>query len=141
MTLYAETSSVLAWLLQGPSGETVQEMLAAGEVIVTSELTLVECDRVLLRSVATGASTSTEAAELQRILGDVVATWNIQPLHAATIHRARQSFPDDRIRALDAIHLASAITARLSLGDVEILSLDGRIRENAVALDFGVMPA
>lgn len=55
MILYAESSAVLAWLLGEEMGEPVRQLLAAAEGVVTSELTLLECDRVLHRSVAGSA--------------------------------------------------------------------------------------
>ncbi len=131
---------MLAWLLEEPTGATIESVLADGGV-VTSALTLVECDRVLLRTIANDAVTATRVADLQRILGDVAGMWSIQQIDASTIERARQSFPEDGIRALDAIHLASALTARSIVGDLDALSLDDRFRRNAKRLGFRVLPA
>jgi len=60
---------------------------------------------------------------------------------AGVVERARGSFSDDQIRSLDAIHLASALAARENVGELELVSLDGRIRSNATALGFRVLPA
>ncbi|HXH07107.1 MAG TPA: type II toxin-antitoxin system VapC family toxin [Vicinamibacterales bacterium] len=54
MRLYAESSAVLAWLLDEPDGVTVRERLARAEIVVASDLTLIECERVLLRAGALG---------------------------------------------------------------------------------------
>ncbi len=48
MNLYAESSAVLAWLLDEPTAPGVRRLLGEAEVIVASDLTLIECDRVLL---------------------------------------------------------------------------------------------
>ena len=50
MRLYAESSAVLAWLFGEPVGDVAREALAGAEMVLASELTLVECDRVLLRA-------------------------------------------------------------------------------------------
>ncbi|MEN8148606.1 MAG: hypothetical protein ABFS86_02215 [Planctomycetota bacterium] len=42
--------------------------------------------------------------------------------------------------SLDALHLAMALRARASAPDLEVLSLDRRIRENARALGLVVTP-
>jgi uncharacterized protein with PIN domain len=52
VTLYAESSAVLAWLPDEPTAPAVRRLLGEAEVIVASDLTLIECDRVLLRAVA-----------------------------------------------------------------------------------------
>jgi len=40
----------LAWLLDETSGPEVRQLLAAAEAVAASDLTLIECDRVLLRA-------------------------------------------------------------------------------------------
>ena len=50
-------------------------------------------------------------------------------------------FPGEPIRALDAIHLATALVIRDIYPDLRVLSLDQRVRQNAVALGFEVVPA
>lgn len=139
MTIYAESSAVLAWLLDEPDSAAIGSVLD-DDAVVTSALTLVECDRVLLRTAATHAASTPKVALLRRTLGEVAAMWSIQAIDAATIERARQPFPDDAIRALDAIHLASALTARSAIGDLDVLSLDDRFRRNAAALGFRLLP-
>ncbi len=52
MSLYAESSAVLAWLLDEDAAQTVLDLLAAEQAIIASDLTLVECDRALHRAVA-----------------------------------------------------------------------------------------
>ncbi len=45
------------------------------------------------------------------------------------------------IRSLDAIQLATVLVLRDIQPDLRILSLDRRVRENAVALGFEILPA
>ncbi|HUP51077.1 MAG TPA: hypothetical protein VM198_01275 [Longimicrobiales bacterium] len=49
-TLYAESSAVLAWLLGDDRGDEVGRALADARGVVASELTRVECERVLIRA-------------------------------------------------------------------------------------------
>jgi hypothetical protein len=57
------------------------------------------------------------------------------------IDRARQPFPKEPVRALDALHLSSALVARAAIPDVVVLSLGAIVRENARALGFDLVPA
>jgi uncharacterized protein with PIN domain len=54
VTLYVETSAVLAWLFDEADGAAVRARPANAEVVVASEVTLIECDRVLIRAAALG---------------------------------------------------------------------------------------
>ena len=51
MNVYAESSAVLAWLLGEEAGRPVRQVLRRAELVMASDLTLVECDRVLIRAV------------------------------------------------------------------------------------------
>jgi hypothetical protein len=53
---------------------------------------------------------------------------------------AREELPVEPVRALDAIHLASARLFHADLNDVSILSFDHRIRANAPALGIALIP-
>jgi PIN domain nuclease of toxin-antitoxin system len=50
VNLYAESSAVLAWLLLEREGSRVDRLLTAAESVISSDLTLIECDRALLRA-------------------------------------------------------------------------------------------
>lgn len=52
--LYAESSAVLAWLLGEARGEAVSQALAAASHVVASDLTVIECERVLIRAWSAG---------------------------------------------------------------------------------------
>ncbi len=64
---------MLSWLLDEPTAPEVRRLLGAAEVIIASDLTLIECDRVLLRAVALKELTEAEAADRtssrQRLIG------------------------------------------------------------------------
>jgi predicted nucleic acid-binding protein len=140
MNLYAESSAVIAWLLGEPSGKAVRSVLAAAEAVVSSDLTLVECDRVLIRAVALGKISEAQAADRRAALGAAAARWHILKLSGEVVERARRPFPQEPIRTLDSLHLSSALMARSVLPGLELLCLDERIRENALALGFKTHP-
>ena len=50
MNVYAESSAVLAWLLGEEASPRVRDVLASAVLVMASDLTLIECDRVLLAS-------------------------------------------------------------------------------------------
>ncbi len=50
MRVYVESSAVLAWLLGEPIGDVVLKHLANAEAIFTSAITLLECERALIRA-------------------------------------------------------------------------------------------
>jgi hypothetical protein len=56
------------------------------------------------------------------------------------VERARQPFPGEPIRAMDAIHLASALTARSAIVGLMFLSLDDRVRKAGKKLGLGIIP-
>ena len=66
MRIYAESSAVLAWLLGEDAAPTVREILGRAELVIASDLTLLECDRVLIRAVALGEINEAAAADRRR---------------------------------------------------------------------------
>ena len=141
MTLYAETSAVLAWLLGEKSGEAIRTVLRNADLVVASDLTVIECDRALLRSVHTGSRSEADAASRRGHLSAAAAAWHMLRLHPDVVERARQPFPVEPIRTLDALHLASALSARAAVPGLSVLALDTRVRENARELGFQLIPS
>lgn len=140
MSLYAESSAVLAWLLDEESAAGIRALLAAQEIIVVSDLTLIECDRVLHRAVALGELTEADAADRRAHLATAAAHWTVLRIGPEVFERARQSFPGQPVRTLDAIHLASLLVARSAISGLALLSLDARVRVAAAALGIQLQP-
>jgi predicted nucleic acid-binding protein len=136
MRLYAESSAVLTWLLGDTRDEDVRGCLASAELVIASDLTLVECDRVLIRAVALGELTEADAASRRADLTAAAAHWTVLRIGGEVIDRARRPFANEPIRTLDALHLASALAARAAVPDLAVLSLDDHIRTNARTLGF-----
>jgi predicted nucleic acid-binding protein len=140
VNLYAESSAVLSWLLDEPSAEEVRQLLAAANTVVASDLTLVECDRMLLRAAALGELTEAEAADRRAHLNTAASHWHVLRIGPEIVERARQRFPGEPIRTLNALHLAAALVARSAIAGLELLSLDERIRRAAGPLGLRVRP-
>jgi predicted nucleic acid-binding protein len=140
VNLYAESSAVLAWLLDENSATDVRRSLAAAEIIVASDLTLIECDRVILRAAALGELTEAEAADRRAHLTAAASHWQILRVAPEIVERARQPFPGEPIRTLDAIHLASALVARTAIVGLTLLSLDDRVRKAGERLGLEITP-
>ena len=139
MNLYAESSAVLAWLLGDEGGSEARERLSAAEMAPTSDLTLIESDRVLHRAAALGELSEAEALERRTLLSTAAEHWIVFPIDAE-MWRARQPFPREPVRTLDAVHIATALVIRSLGSGLRLLSLDERIRRNAVELGFEVVP-
>lgn len=140
MNVYAETSAVLAWLLGEADGPRVREVLSGSALVAASDLTLVECDRVLIRAVALGEINEAAAADRRAHLNAAAAHWHVWRLTSEIVDRARRPFPKEAIRALDALHLASALTVRAAIPALELLSLDDRLRRSGEQLGFRLRP-
>jgi predicted nucleic acid-binding protein len=141
VNVYAESSAILAWLLDEESSSRVREILTTSEVVIASDLTLIESDRVLLRAVVLGELTEADAADRRAHLMMAASHWHVLRTSPEIVERARQPFPGEPIRTLDAIHLASALIARGILPGLTLLSLDDRIRRGAGPLGLQVCPA
>ena len=140
MNLYADSSAVLSWIFGEPEGEAVREVLAAADSVLASDLTLVECDRTILRAQTTRRITEAQAADRRGLLIATAAHWHLLRLDAEVIERARRPFPAETIRTLDALHLATALAARAASPDLVLLSLDERMRAAGRGLGFTVQP-
>lgn len=140
MSLYADSSAVLAWLLDEPAGGFVRKTLAETEIVLASDLTLIECDRVIHRATVLGELTEAEAADRRAHLATAAAHWHVLRIGPEVVDRARQPFPGDPIRTLDAIHLASVLVARSAVAGLQLLSLDDRIRVVGKRLGLALVP-
>jgi len=109
--------------------------------MVASDLTLVECERILLRAVAQGPLTEVDAVDRRAHLTAAARHWHVLRLGEEVTERARRPFPAEPIRTLDALHLASALVARSAVPGLAFLSLDERLRTSARGLGFAVRPS
>jgi uncharacterized protein with PIN domain len=141
MNLYAESSAVLAWLFGEERAPLIMEILAGAKLVVASDLTLVECDRALIQAETAGRLSPAETNQRRAFFEATSARWMLLSLEGEVVERARRRFPHEPIRALGSLHLASALTARSSVSELALLSLDQRVRDNGAALGFDVLPS
>jgi predicted nucleic acid-binding protein len=140
LTLYAESSAVLAWVFREAPAAAVKELLEDAEIVFASSLTVVECHRALVRSQAIGHLSEFEAGQRRGFLESALDAWALLDLEPAILGRARRRFPGEPLRTLDALHLASALAAKVGIPDLALLSLDSRVRASGEALGFDVYP-
>lgn len=140
MILYAESSAVLAWLLEEASAQAAWRSLQRAGSVLASDLTLIESRRTLRRLMAAEGIEPADALTVEARLQMCEETWTFHRITSAVAGRAGAGFPREPIRALDAIHLATALTLRNIEPGLRILSLDRRVRANAAALGFPLEP-
>ncbi len=131
----------MCWLLDEQRAPVVREALGAAELVLSSWLTLIECDRVLIRAVATQLVPEAAAAARRAEHARVADHWVLYELDREIVERARRPFPVEPVRTLDAIHLATAAFAHALVPDLVVLSLDGRVRAAARQMGFSLQPS
>ena len=137
-TLYLETSAVLSRLLAEPGSKTIVPMIEGAEIIVTSVLTLMEANRSLACLEYSGRLKRAQRQSLAGMLQQLSADWALHEITPSVQERAGDSFPVEPVRALDAIHLATALDLLKVYPDLVVLSLDKRIRDNLEPLGLSV---
>jgi hypothetical protein len=131
---------VLAWLFREASAPGLKEILDGARFVVASDLTLLECERALIKAKAAGQLSQLEVGKRRALLDATSSRWTLLKLGGEILDRARRRFPKEPIRALDSLHLATALLARSAFSELALLSLDRRVRENGAALGFVVLP-
>jgi len=140
MMLYAESSAILAWLLGQRGGDEVAAALSACGGVFASDVTLLECERVLIQAWSMGLISEAERVDQSASLARVAAHWTRLRVDEEVIERSTRPLPIEPVRTLDALHLASALTARSVAPALQLLTLDQRVRENGTRLGFVTVP-
>lgn len=118
----------------------MRRQLRQAEMVFASDLTLAECDRVIIRAHVLKEISERKAQLCRSRLLKASAQWHILRIGADVVGRARLPFPVEPVRTLDALHLASALVGQTAIPDLALLSLDNRIRSASQALGFVVLP-
>ncbi|HUF92146.1 MAG TPA: type II toxin-antitoxin system VapC family toxin [Candidatus Limnocylindria bacterium] len=132
---------MLGWLLGEPRADLVRHALSRAELVLASDLTLIECDRILIRRQAAGGLSGADAMGRHGALVAAARRWSLMRIEGDVIERARRPFPVEPVRTLDALHLSSALVASAWVADLALLSLDERVRTAARALGLPIVPA
>ena len=141
MTIYAESSAILAWIFGETAGESVRTALGEADLVVTSDLSLIECERALIRATTLGEISEAEATDRRAVLRSAARHWVTLALDDEIQARAKRPFPGEPIRTLDAIHIATLQAGLTAVPGLRMLSLDTRVRASAGELGVGVLPA
>ncbi len=140
MSLYLESSAALALLLGESEGPRVRQAVDEHGPVLVSELTRLESARCLRRLLAVGGVSQVEFDSLWSRFESWATGWAGFTLGELAWQRAGQGFPVEPVRALDALHLAAALELRLDVPNLALAALDERVRQNAAALGFCVLP-
>jgi predicted nucleic acid-binding protein len=129
--LYLDTSVALRATLEQGTTPEIEQRIAAAPVLVTSRLSLVEAARALLRVRAQGGVPESRLADARReldVLWNRCELWELSP---AVCDLAALLAPDQALRTLDALHLATFVLARRRIEGLELLTADRRLEDAA----------
>lgn len=133
---YIESSALLAALLESDAAAKASIRTAAKRI--TSALTLAESTRAIVRARVSGSLTQEQERAAMRGLQVFARRCDIVGVTEAVLARVGRPFPVERVRTLDAVHLATAEALNESPALITILTRDVRVRENAMALGHPV---
>ncbi len=113
-------------------GDTALLELFARSLCVSSVLTFAEASRVVARTPGPGALRKTALDQFRQ-------RCDLMAIDDAVLERVAEKFPHEPLRTLDAIHLSTALILR-GAQPLVIATIDARLRQNAIALGFEVVP-
>ncbi|MCP4626980.1 MAG: type II toxin-antitoxin system VapC family toxin [bacterium] len=138
--LYIETSAILAWLFSEPNSQIALEQIDQSDLIVSSTLSLLETERVILRAINQNLLDSDEGRKLRDLFTETTTSWALIEITKEIREGASQSFPVEPVRSLDAIHLSTALEFLRIYPEMNVLSFDKRINDNIplLGLSFSI---
>lgn len=77
---------------------------------------------------------------IEQRLRAAAATWLLLDLDEETLEKASAEFPEEPVRTLDAVHLASAAILAEVLEATVVVSLDRRVRANVTKMGMQLLP-
>jgi predicted nucleic acid-binding protein len=131
--LYLDTSIALRATLEQGTTPEIEDRIAAAPVLVTSRLSLVESARALLRVRSQGGAAEQRLADVRRELDGLWNRCELWELSPAACELASLLAPDQLLRTLDALHLATFILARRRIEGLELLTADKRLQDAAIS--------
>lgn len=129
--LYLDSSAILRPLLEEGMTPEVKERIAAADVLLTSRLSLVETARAFIRVRQLGEKPERLIADAERSAQSLWRRCEIWELTREICESAETVAPRTFLRSLDALHLATYLLARREIDDLELLTVDDRLREAA----------
>jgi predicted nucleic acid-binding protein len=137
--VYVESSALARVLIEGDAalGAELEEAPAR----FTSALTFLETGRAISRARRERRLTPADAHEAERRLAVFERSADVMEVTLEVLRLARQDFPVEPVRSLDAIHLASIrLFDEDSAGGFEVAATDERVRRNVEALGMTLVP-
>jgi predicted nucleic acid-binding protein len=129
--LYLDTSAILRALLESGTTPELEQKIATATVLLTSRLSQVEAARALLQIRALHTVSEGRLADARRDINGLWRRCDIWELSPAVCRLAAEVAPAQRLRTLDALHLATYVLARERIAGLELLTADERLREAA----------
>ena len=126
--VYLESSAVLAWMFGESRAAEVKQAIDAASTVLTSELTLLEIHRALVRPERQSTLTEGDAQRLRGLLRRVSDSWTRMELFDEVLARAARPFPVEPVRTLDAVHLATALAFTQAFNTPRTLRSTGNSR-------------
>ena len=129
--IYLDTSAVLRAVLESGVSPDIEDRIAGAAALITSRLSLVESARAMHRVRSTASVSERQLADAQRNLGQLWARCDVWELTEAVCRLACEVAPREKLRTLDALHLATYLHARERIPGLELLTADARMRKAA----------
>ena len=136
--LYVETSALVRALVG--SDTAVASAMREATDLVTSALTGLEAARAIARLRRDGHLSPAGERDSLRRLAEFERSAGTRSIDDEVLRAARREFPAEPVRSLDAIHLATLSLLDAAEEQIAVLSTDRRVRENALAMGFEVLP-
>jgi len=130
-SLYLDTSAVLRAVMESGTSPEVERRIRSADALLTSRLATVEASRAIHRVRQLGGVAEARLADAEREIEHLWARCDIWEITPQVCEAARHIAPGKLLRALDAIHLATFVTARKRIADLEMLTVDERLRAAA----------
>jgi predicted nucleic acid-binding protein len=132
MNVYIDSSAILRLILGEPG---FIEGLRTYERKVCSDISTVECMRVLDRMKHTGTLSTDELADRRHELGNLLETMELVEINKTVLKKASDPLPVV-LGTLDAIHLATALLWHEEISEELIVATHDRALGNAARI-FG----
>ena len=129
--LYLDTSAVLRAILEAGTTPEIESRIREASALCTSRLSLVEAARAIHRVRQSFRVPETRLADAEREIESVWSRCEIWELTREICDLAAHVAPERSPRTLDALHLATFVTARRRIESLELLTVDDRLKSAA----------
>jgi uncharacterized protein len=137
---YIDASALGKLLLRDEEGsEVAREVIGAMDMSFTSRIALPEARAALAAARRAGRLTSRDHSTAVRDLDRAIASFRVIELHPALARAAGDAAERFALRALDAVHLASALA--LGTRDTIVVTWDRALSSAASAAGLGIAPS